>query len=271
LSKFSRDSSLPLEDVWNEKNGMKAGKMGQSESNILESKWAAARGFTATLLRSEAASQVIKVVLFGSVAKGEARDESDIDLLVFASGNLDKVRNASAEASFQTWLRFHQGVEPLVYCIDSLRFGNSNFLKQILLTGEEVFGVEEEERLRQEAKDYLSLAEQYLESAKRNLSEGDPRIAIDVAYNSSELCAKALIFLKSPEIPGSHGGVVNRFGELYVQSNEASKELGRSLNRHLELRNRARYDPHAEITIEGAKGVIHLAEQMFELLSSKLM
>jgi uncharacterized protein (UPF0332 family) len=223
------------------------------------------------LLRSEAASQVVKVVLFGSVAKGEARDESDIDLLVFASGNLDRVRDASAEASFQTWLRFREGVEPLVYCIDSLRYGNSYFLRQILSTGEEVFGMGEDERLRQEAKDYLSLAEQYLKSAKRNLSEGDCRIAIDVAYNSSELCAKALLFLKQAEIPGSHGGVVNRFGELYVQSGEVPKELGRSLNRHLELRNRARYDPHAEITPEGAKGVIDLAQEMIELLSSRLI
>jgi len=28
------------------------------------------------------------------------------------------------------------------------------------------------------------------------------------------------------------------------------------------LRNRARYDPHAEITFEGAKGVIHLASPL---------
>ena len=228
----------------------------------------AAHGFTQLLLDSEVNREIVKIILFGSVARGEAKEESDIDLLVIASGNLDKVRDASAEASFQTWLRFHQGVEPLVYCVDSLRFGNSSFLEQVLRKGQEVFSVTDDERLKKEARDYLSLAEQYLDSARRNLSQGDLRVAIDVAYNAAELCAKSLIFLKGAEIPGSHGGVVNRFGELYVVSGEISKDLGRSLNRHLELRNRARYDPHAEITPEGAKGVVGLAEEMVRILSN---
>lgn len=244
--------------------------MGENKSTILELKKNAADDFAHTLLSSEISEQVIKVILFGSVAKGEAKEESDVDVLVIASGSLEKVRDASADASFQTWLKFHQGIEPLIYCIDSLRFNSSIFLEQVLRKGQEVFSVKEEKRLKEEAKDYLSLAEQYLSSARRNLSEGDFRVAIDVAYNSAELCAKALIFLKGAEIPGSHGGTVNRFGELYVKSTEAPRELGRDLNRNLELRNRARYDLHAEITPEGAKGVIEMAEKMVHLLNSKL-
>jgi len=244
--------------------------MRENKPLILGLKKDAAKDFTQILLASDIGGEVIKVILFGSVAKEEAKEESDIDLLVIASGNLDKVRDAAAEASFHTWLKFHQGVEPIVYCVDSLRFGNSMFLEQAFRKGQEVFSVTEDERLNKEARDYLALAEQYLGSAKRNLSEGDFRVAIDVAYNSAELCAKALIFLRGAEIPGSHGGVVNRFGELYVQSGEVPKGLGRSLNRHLELRNRARYDPHAEITPEGAKGVIEIAEEMITFLTNKL-
>ena len=244
--------------------------MEEIKSTILKLKRNAAEDFAKTLVASEIGERVIKVVLFGSVAKGEAKKESDIDLLVIASGNLDKVRDVSAEVSFQTWLKFHEGVEPLIYCIDTLRFSNSIFLDHALRKGQEVFSVREEKRLKEEARDYLSLATQYLSSAKRNLSVGDHRVAIDVAYNSAELCAKALIFLKGAEIPGSHGGTVNRFGELYAQSGEVPKELGRNLNRNLELRNRARYDLHADITPEGAKGVIEMAEKMVNLLDSKL-
>lgn len=244
--------------------------MGDSKSTVLRLKKDAAKDFTQVLLASEVSEQVIKVVLFGSVTKEEAKEESDIDLLVIASGSLDRVRDVSAETSFQTWLKFHQAVEPLIYCMDSLRFGNSSFLEQVLLRGQEVFSVPEDERLKKEARDYLSLAEEYLSSARRNQSEGDLRVAIDVAYNSAELCAKALILLGAAEIPGSHGSIVNKFGELYVQSGEVPKELGRSLNRHLELRNRARYDPHVEITPESAKGVIGLAEEMVRFLDSSL-
>ena len=84
---------------------------------VSDLKCRAAEEFTQSLLASEVRQEIVKVILFGSVARGEAKEESDIDLLVIASGSLDKVRDASAEASFQTWLRFHQGVEPLVYCI----------------------------------------------------------------------------------------------------------------------------------------------------------
>jgi uncharacterized protein (UPF0332 family)/predicted nucleotidyltransferase len=230
----------------------------------------AAEEFTHLLLASEVREEIVKIILFGSVLRGEAKEESDIDLLVIASGNLDKVRDASAESSFQTWLKFHQGVEPLVYCVDSMRFHSSGFLKQVFQKGKEIFSMGEDERLKKEAKDYLSLAEQYLESAKRNLSEKDFRAAIDLAYNSSELCAKALILLKGADIPGSHGGVVNKFGELYVVSGEIPKDLGRALNRTLELRNRARYDPHAEITPEGSKEVIELAKRILKFLDDKL-
>lgn len=231
----------------------------------------AAQEFTRLLLGSEVREEILKVILFGSTARGEAKEESDIDLLVITSGNVDKVRDICAEASFQAWLRFHQGVEPLVYCIDSLRFNYSIFLEQVLRNGKEVFSMTEEERLMKEARNYLSLADQYLDSARRNLSGGDLRVAIDAAYNSCELCAKALIFLKGAEIPGSHGGTVNRFGELYVLSGEVPKNIGRGLNRYLELRNRARYDPHAEITPEGAKRVIDMAEEMVKLLASRLV
>jgi uncharacterized protein (UPF0332 family)/predicted nucleotidyltransferase len=244
--------------------------MPETNPATLKAKKDAAQDFTRALLASEAGKQLIKVILFGSVATGTANEESDIDLLVIATGNLEKVRDASADASFQTWLRCHQGIEPLIYCVDILRFGHSDFLKQAMRMGEEVFSVGKEDRIREEAGDYLSLAEEYLEGATRSLSVGDLRLAIDAAYNSAELCTKGLICLKGAEIPGSHGGVVNRFGELYIQSGDASKDLGRSLNRYLELRNRARYDLHAEITPEGARKVLELAEKIIDFLKNRM-
>ena len=237
---------------------------------ILDKTQNAVKEFTQLLLTSQFKQEIVKVILFGSAARGEAKEDSDIDLLVIASGNLDKVRDICAEASFKTWIRFHQAIEPLVYCIDSLRFNNSIFIEQVLKKGQEVFSMSEDERLRKEARDYLSLAEHYLDGSKRNLLVGDFRLCIDTAYNSCELCVKTLILLKGEDIPGSHGGVVNRFGELYILSKELTKEFGRRLNRYLELRNKARYDPHADITPEDAKGVIELAEELVKFLSSKL-
>lgn len=121
--------------------------------------------FTRLLLKSQFKKEIVKVILFGSVARGEAREDSDIDLLIIASGNLDKVRDTCADASFETWIRFHQAVEPLVYCIDSLRSNKSIFIEHVFKKGQEVFSMTEDERLRIGARDYLSLAEHYLDGA----------------------------------------------------------------------------------------------------------
>ena len=64
----------------------------------------AAEEFAQLLLASEGRREIVKIILFSSVARREAKEESDIDFLVIASGRLDKVKDVSAEASFQTWL-----------------------------------------------------------------------------------------------------------------------------------------------------------------------
>ena len=38
--------------------------------------------FTRLLLKSQSKQEIVKVILFGSVARGEAREDSDIDLLI---------------------------------------------------------------------------------------------------------------------------------------------------------------------------------------------
>jgi predicted nucleotidyltransferase len=55
--------------------------MGESESTILELKRSAAQDFTRMFLSSAIGEQVIKVILLGSVARGEAKEDSDVDLL----------------------------------------------------------------------------------------------------------------------------------------------------------------------------------------------
>jgi uncharacterized protein (UPF0332 family) len=115
-----------------------------------------------------------------------------------------------------------------------------------------------------------TLAEEYLESASEVLATNHIRLAIDAAYNASELAAKGLILLKKDDIPGSHGGVIGLFGQLYVKTNELEKELGRSLNQALMLRNEARYMPGARLSKEQAQSVIKLAAKLLEFIEKKL-
>ena len=85
--------------------------------------------FTDMLLRSEVKDVIGKIILFCSVAKGEATCESDIDVLVFTFGDLSKVSYACADAAMWTGIETKESVEPLVYCVDDLRYINSYFIK----------------------------------------------------------------------------------------------------------------------------------------------
>ncbi len=58
------------------------------------------------------------------------------------------------------------------------------------------------------------------------------------------------------------------FGVWYGKTGKVETELGRRLNRALQLRNEARYRPGARLTKEDADEVILLADALLALLTS---
>lgn len=237
--------------------------------DFVTKKKAALDYFVQHLLESKVITQIAKIVLFGSVAKGSAKKHSDVDILVLGTNGLDKLSDLCAETQLETYARYQESVEPLVYSLEDLRTPNY-FLYRAAHYGKEVYTMKKEELKRSEARNYLSLSEEYLEGAQMALKAKSFRIAVDAAYNAAELCAKGLLLFELEEVPGSHGGIIGEFGRLYVKRDKAPKELGRRLNRGLETRNKARYDFNAEINREKAKELIKLAEEMQALLGKKL-
>lgn len=226
--------------------------------------------FVRYLLNSSIKTQIAKIVLFGSVAKGHARRDSDIDALVFATGRLDTVADACAEASLWTGIEMKESIEPLIRCIDELYHPDSHFLFQALSEGEEVYSMTREELAKQAAQSALDLAREYLELAMYDLKGEYYRGAADAGYNAAELCAKGLLLLKLEQIPRTHGGIARKLGELYVKPGLIAKEIGRDLHRALQIRNDTRYDLHVSIDAEKAKKVIETAERLVGILESQL-
>ena len=237
---------------------------------VLERKYQALERFKENLLQSPLRGKIAKLILFGSVLRGEAKEESDIDLLVIATDELKEIEKLCSEISFNILLEMGEGVEPLIYCIDQLRYPQSYFLYRNGKIGKEIYTMTEDEMRRGEAEGYLSLARHYLEAAQRIFRDRDWRVLSDIAYNSAELAVKGLLLLKLDELPTSHRGIVSKFGELYVKGGEVEKELGRRLNDGLRLRNKARYEPHTEINEKDAEGLIKLATSLIEELERRL-
>lgn len=108
------------------------------QSKSLAKKQKVVQYFTQKLLQSKAGKDIARIILFGSVAKGEADDYSDIDILVFGR-NVHRIENEAWEACLTSYEKFEEGVEPLVYPVGKLKNPDSYFLYQSIKTGRQLY------------------------------------------------------------------------------------------------------------------------------------
>lgn len=236
----------------------------QPRSPLHRVKLEALRTFLQQLQGRPAHNSIARVVLFGSTVNGDVWEESDVDLLVFGLGDLEAIRVACADVAFETGLQTGQSIQPLVYSLGHYYHPSSYFMQRSAREGKEVFSMDDRDLKLALLEGKRRLAMSYLRVARYVLSNRDYREAVDLGYNAAETLAKVLLLLEMDELPRSHGGVVNRFGDLYVRSGKVSSELGRGINLALEARGRARYDEDALITEDDAREMIILAERLLE-------
>lgn len=124
--------------------------------------------FQEKLLASKVSPYILKIILFGSFAKGKETAESDLDVLVLSS-NGQAVHNEIAKIAFSLQMDYGVPIEPMVEEVDEI-LHPSYFLYNVLNYGKEAFD----------------------------------------------------------DLPGSHGGVVGRFGELFVKTKKLKEDLGGS-------------------------------------------
>ena len=221
------------------------------------------------LLNSELKDHIAKIILYGSHAKGTGTPDSDVDILIFTTDGMD-VEKALMDKVYDFMIEQNAPLEVLTSGLDGLFLNQDYFIYNVTRYGTEIYTMEKEEIKLAMVKDIRDLAEEYFESAQEVLERNRIRLAIDAAYNAAELAAKGLILLKQDDLPGSHGGIVSLFGQLYVKTGEMEKEIGRGLNTALGLRNKARYKPDATVTKEDAKEILGLAERLIQLVSERM-
>lgn len=108
------------------------------KSKILEKKQNAAEYFTQKLLASKAGKDIAKVILFGSVARGEADDYSDIDVLLF-SNVPEKVRKVLWKVCMDTYEKHEEGTEPMLYPLSKYEDPDSYFLYRAIKEGKQLY------------------------------------------------------------------------------------------------------------------------------------
>jgi len=245
----------------------------QPRDEIHQRKLQALQVFVQKLLASPARHQVGKIILFGSVARGQATSDSDVDVMVFGSHPLKQVEAETIEAAWQTFLSSGESVEPLLYSIGSYGDSTSDFESQVIHNGEEVYSMDESTLARQAAETFYGLATKYYAEARRRYDptdEASRRLAIDAAYNAAELCAKRMLRLVVTELPKTHSGINTLFSDRYVKTKKAPANLGRDFMVSLKNRNLSRYDGNAVISGEMVDEVFRFADAMISLFEQTL-
>lgn len=66
-------------------------------------------------IKKKLGEQLVKIILFGSKARGEARPDSDIDVLIIIKRESEKVRDNIVDIKMNINLKYNLFVSPVVY------------------------------------------------------------------------------------------------------------------------------------------------------------
>jgi len=221
--------------------------------------------FTESLLKTEVKESIGKIFLFGSMAKGQAQPESDIDLLIFTTADLNQTNQFINKISYEILTKQTEVISPVIYPWQNYLYPDSYFVYHNTREGgREIYTMSKKQLKKQEAQGFFVLAKHFLKSAINNTKIKDWRAAADLGYNTVELCLKAMLRLKMDSLPTRHTGIIQKFSQYYIKTGKLPDELGGELQKALQLRNQARYVPNADITIEKIRELLVLGKKMIK-------
>lgn len=145
--------------------------------------------FKNLLLADPLHDHIMKIVLFGSYARGTEHDRSDLDILIIASKQ-NELSDLIADLAFEIQMKYQVGLEPVMFSLDDLFPLRSYFLFNIMRYGKEVYSVSNAILKEEERKNLLNLSDEYLAGAEHTGKNEYWRLAVDAAYNAAELALK---------------------------------------------------------------------------------
>ncbi|MHA1145097.1 MAG: HEPN domain-containing protein, partial [Candidatus Helarchaeota archaeon] len=210
---------------------------------------------------------IFSIILFGSLIENQVTRNSDIDILVIHFGDKN-VENKIHELTFQFISEKQVPIEVVLYNVFDYLFNPSYFLINIRKKGDVLFMVDDQVAKKKIIKALFNLSRSFQEDATECFKMKRYRATIDLGYNSIELAVKGLLLKEKDDLPGSHGGLIAKFGELFVLTNKIPNEIGKKINQALASRNKARYDPEVVITENDSKFILDLRDELEQYLST---
>jgi hypothetical protein len=220
--------------------------------------------FVEQLKDSPAGKCVARVVPFGSVAKGTAKKDSDIDVLIFTRAKADKAfEDARYDAKQATWDKFHEAIEAHTYPLTELKHPTSYMVYRATRHGD-AFKARRAQYLKaKEIRSRIKQTEEDLDAA-RDMLVRFARPALAIAYNAAECCAKVFILREADDLPGSRHGIVEALKRTSARA--FVPRLRQALQWHIQ----AAYEIKDSTGPEETRAVIALAEEMLADLNQNV-
>lgn len=241
----------------------------------------AAADFAARLLNGPLGERIERIILFGSVATGDATLDSDVDVMVFGDAPTETLQSAVADAAFDAMLE--DGVElvsPIAFSLDELQCPSHYLTYNVLQNGREIFArhpqfqvnyMDETTMRLHEARGLYNKALGHWEEAQRGVEHGLFTSSTVLAYTAGELAARALIILRpNRKLPSTHEGTLQIFSLEYVKTGAAPARWAEILKKDLNKRNWALYVAARDMTAADAQPMIEFAREILDFLKRKL-
>jgi hypothetical protein len=238
--------------------------------------------FRARLKEILPAGALKSLILYGSRARGEARPNADIDLLVVYDATQgdkgDAIWDASSDVELDHTDKDSEhlvDIQPIVLTGAELERDAAlgmplllNVAREgIVLEGEPIMPAEMDRNYWSSL--YIEDARQELASAELLLASGDVRRPIEMAFSVYEKAARAALVAKGI-VPKSHTGTRDLFGKHSVRIGLVSKKFAVHFERMEKDRLDATYALQKKFTCEDAERALERARELLTTIENLL-
>lgn len=116
----------------------------------------------------------------------------------------------------------------------------------------------------------LRLAREMLQDARLMLHSESYRSAIDRAYYAMFHAARGALHHAGVELPKTHAGLRNLFGQHFLVTEKLPKDLGKWLGQAFRLRQQGDYEVHTDVGKEPVEEAVANAENFVQVVAAYL-